>query len=325
MAGILDMFDGIGDAFTGMVDKISGDDQEVQAQVQAEEAPKPSIKKVGADGSTTETDWGKRLQGVSQAMMGLNSIINNQDGLGNGIEAGKAIGQGFRGMLGYDDEAKSAEEEPVEESKGVLATTKPDTPKATTTPTIQSEAASVATTPSQTPVLLDETKKPKLTDEEKKYNDFRDRMAQLESSGRKDVVNKLGYSGKYQFGTLALKDMGIIDMDAPNSNKSLQNPKYWKKNKYGVKNLDEFLNSEDAQDKIFEGWNKTLTRQLKSKGADKYLGKTINGVKVTNQGLIAASHMLGAGAVAKALRNGTLDKLKDANNHSALERMREVM
>ncbi len=327
MAGILDMFDGIGDAFTGMVDNVIGQEDQMTQQKAAQEAPQPSIKKVAADGSTSETDWGKRLQGVSQAMMGLNSMLNNE----GSMQAGQAIGQGLRGLFGYEEEQKAdtpetPEEKKKEESSGILSQKPgvPNTPDGvqasapvnTQTQTMQSTAS---------PVLMDETKKPKLTDEQKEYNTFRDRMAQLESSGRKDVVNNLGYSGKYQFGTLALKDMGIIDKDAPNSNKSLKNPKYWKDNKYGVKNLDEFLNNEEAQDDIFEGWNKTLTRQLKSKGADKYLGKTINGVKITKNGLIAASHMLGAGAVAKALRNGTLDKLKDANKHSAVDRMREVM
>ena len=44
----------------------------------------------------------------------------------------------------------------------------------------------------------------------------------------------------------------------------------------------------------------------------KYIGCTINGVKITKSGLLAAAHLSGAGNV-KSFLNGGIDDFKDGN------------
>ena len=111
-------------------------------------------------------------------------------------------------------------------------------------------------------------------------------MAERESSNRYDVVNQYGYMGAYQFGSQTLKDLG-----------------------YKV-TRKEFLNNptlqEEAMLKLLKANKHTLRRQIK-----KYDGKLVNGVLVTESGLLAAAHLVGAGTVRKWVRNGK--KYTDGN------------
>jgi len=111
-------------------------------------------------------------------------------------------------------------------------------------------------------------------------------MAKRESSNRYNVVNQFGYMGAYQFGSSTLKNLG-----------------------YKVSKR-EFLNNpalqEEAMIKLLKANKHTLRRQIK-----KYDGKLVNGVLVTESGLLAAAHLVGAGSVRKWIRNGK--EFKDGN------------
>ena len=111
-------------------------------------------------------------------------------------------------------------------------------------------------------------------------------MAERESSNRYDVVNQYGYMGAYQFGSSTLKNLG-----------------------YNI-SKKEFLNSPSLQDeamlKLLKANKHTLRSQIK-----KYDGKLVNGVLVTESGLLAAAHLVGAGTVRKWVRNGK--KYTDGN------------
>ena len=111
-------------------------------------------------------------------------------------------------------------------------------------------------------------------------------MAERESSNRYDVVNQYGYMGAYQFGSQTLKNLG-----------------------YKV-TREEFLSDpilqEEAMLKLLKANKHTLRRQIK-----KYDGKLVNGVLVTESGLLAAAHLVGAGTVRKWVRNGK--KYTDGN------------
>ena len=111
-------------------------------------------------------------------------------------------------------------------------------------------------------------------------------MAERESSNRYDVVNQYGYMGAYQFGSQTLKNLGYkVTREEFLSNPMLQ---------------------EEAMLKLLKANKHTLRRQIK-----KYDGKLVNGVLVTESGLLAAAHLVGAGAVRKWIRNGK--KYTDGN------------
>jgi len=111
-------------------------------------------------------------------------------------------------------------------------------------------------------------------------------MAVRESSNRYDVVNQYGYMGAYQFGSQTLKNLGYkVSRKEFLSNPALQ---------------------EEAMLKLLKANKHTLRRQIK-----KFDGKLVNGVLVTESGLLAAAHLVGAGSVRKWVRNGK--EFKDGN------------
>jgi len=114
-------------------------------------------------------------------------------------------------------------------------------------------------------------------------NIFLNDLGYRESSNRYDVVNQYGYMGKYQFGKSTLKGLG-----------------------YNI-SKEEFLSSpglqEEAIRKLLKSNKKILKKQIK-----KFDGKLVNGILVTESGLLAAAHLVGPGSVKKWVRNGKMSE-----------------
>lgn len=131
----------------------------------------------------------------------------------------------------------------------------------------------------------------------KGYSDnFSDEMAKLESNNNCSAVNRFGYLGKYQFGKLALVDLGYKD----NKGKWI--------GKDNINSTNDFLNKCDIQDKAFEQWRHILSRYLANYKVLSYIGTKFKDIKITKQGLIAASHLVGAYAVSQMLKTGNVPK-----------------
>ena len=104
-----------------------------------------------------------------------------------------------------------------------------------------------------------------------------------ESGNRYDITNTFGYMGKYKFGRSTLKGLGY---------------KVSKK---------EFLNNPDLQEEAMLSLlnhNKEKLQQY----IDVYDGKTINGIYITESGILAAAHLGGQGSVRRYFRNGKVFK-----------------
>jgi hypothetical protein len=115
------------------------------------------------------------------------------------------------------------------------------------------------------------------------FSKFAYKMKFKESSFDYQVVNSLGYYGAYQFGKSALDMLGI------------------KKDKA-------FLTDKHLQDAAFIAYCKH-NKWILNKYIKAYKGKRINGVKITESGLLAAAHLKGAGCVIKWLNlNGKISK-----------------
>lgn len=114
----------------------------------------------------------------------------------------------------------------------------------------------------------------------KSYIGFKQAIAIKESQGLYKLVNPYGYMGKYQFGKSTLRAIGIRD-------------------------TKKFLNSPKLQERAFKALLSKNKWELR-KEIVRYEGKIINGIKITESGLLAAAHLGGAGSVKKFLRsNGT--------------------
>jgi hypothetical protein len=105
---------------------------------------------------------------------------------------------------------------------------------------------------------------------------FREAIGFKESQSKYKKINSLGYMGKYQFGIETLKSVGIHDKTA-------------------------FLNSPELQEKAFLALLAKNKWELK-KEIEKYEGKVLNGLHITESGILAAAHLGGAGSVKKFFR-----------------------
>ena len=120
----------------------------------------------------------------------------------------------------------------------------------------------------------------------KDHESFLTALGHQESGNRYDIVNQFGYMGKYQFGKSTLKTLKI---------------KVTK---------EVFLNSPDLQEYAMQQLLLYNKKRLQ-KYIDKFEGCKINGILITESGLLAAAHLGGAGSVRKWFRNG---KIKEDGN-----------
>lgn len=120
----------------------------------------------------------------------------------------------------------------------------------------------------------------------KSYNGFKEAIAFKESRGDYFTVNTLGYLGKYQFGAETLKLIGIY-------------------------NPNQFLYNPELQEKAFLA-NAERNKWILRKDIKRFDGKKINGVLVTESGILAAAHLAGPGSVKKFLRSAGTQNFSDA-------------
>ena len=114
----------------------------------------------------------------------------------------------------------------------------------------------------------------------KGHSNFLHAIGFRESTNNYKAVNQFGYLGKYQFGRKTLNAIGFKDIS---NREFLSNPSI----------------QEQAMLILLKRNKRTLRREIK-----KYVGKTINGVYITESGLLAAAHLAGAGNVRKFFRKG---------------------
>ena len=126
---------------------------------------------------------------------------------------------------------------------------------------------------------------------------FKEALAFKESQGKYKKVNSLGYIGKYQFGTETLKSIGIHDSTS-------------------------FLNSPKLQEKAFVTLLSKNKWELKNE-IEKYSGNIIDGVLITESGILAAAHLGGVGSVKKFLKSNGGKKCKDRFGASVKTYMRD--
>jgi len=119
---------------------------------------------------------------------------------------------------------------------------------------------------------------------------FCDALGQRESNGNYKSVNSHKYLGKYQMGEAALVDSGYYKKVFRIYNNDWTGR--WT-GKDSVCSINSFLNNKQAQENAIRTYMMIEWRYIKSSGLNQYLGKTINGVKITESGLIAGAHLKG--------------------------------
>ena len=118
---------------------------------------------------------------------------------------------------------------------------------------------------------------------------FKEFLGFYESGSDYKKINSLGYLGKYQFGRSTLKVLRI-------------------------KKINNFINIPELQEKAFL-MNVMRNKWILRREIERFSGKKINNILITESGIIAAAHLSGPGNVKKFLRNNCNNNLdfKDIN------------
>ncbi len=118
------------------------------------------------------------------------------------------------------------------------------------------------------------------------YTGFKEALAFKESRGRYRIVNTLGYMGKYQFGINTLALLGRFEKD-------------------------QFLHSPELQERVFDA-NVARNKWILRRDLKRFTGTVIQGILITESGILAAAHLAGAGNVKKYLRSNGAYQVADA-------------
>lgn len=129
------------------------------------------------------------------------------------------------------------------------------------------------------------------------YVAFKEAVAFKESGGDYQAVNRLGYLGKYQFHLNTLKLMGVDDKTR-------------------------FLAESQLQEEAFF-WYAARNKWILRKDLKRSVGQWINGIEITESGILAAAHLAGAGNVKKYLRSGGAYAFEDAFGTSIEQYLQE--
>jgi hypothetical protein len=121
-----------------------------------------------------------------------------------------------------------------------------------------------------------------------------------ESSGVADTVNRWGYMGLYQFGMKTLRGIGYTE------------------------SKECFLADSAVQTSAMLDYMR-YNRGVLYKQIARYQGQTIDGIYITESGILAAAHLAGAGNVKKWFRRSTKgrERMKDALGTTVSDYMRK--
>ena len=132
--------------------------------------------------------------------------------------------------------------------------------------------------------LRKETEKLRIKEyHEGELNRFLTDIGFRESGNRYDITNTWGYMGKYQFGRTTLKGLGF---------------KVTRK---------EFLNNPQLQEEAMMALLLHNKEKLQTY-IDLFDGETINGMYISENGILAAAHLGGQGSVKRYFKNGRVFK-----------------
>ena len=135
-------------------------------------------------------------------------------------------------------------------------------------------------------------------------DDFIDTLAYKESRHNWRVVNRYGYMGLYQLG-----DALLVDISKTTTDSSLKGIHHRVNSKLFKNNPNIFPPMLQRQVLI----ESLKLRKHRLRNYSHYIGCEINGIKITESGLIAGSHLVGTGNVRKYLSSGGKIDKADGN------------
>ncbi|WP_343078834.1 hypothetical protein [Ostreiculturibacter nitratireducens] len=141
-----------------------------------------------------------------------------------------------------------------------------------------------------------------------KYAEFLAALRHMESRGNYRAVNTLNFIGAYQFGEAALIDLGYVRRDGdPYDN----NYGGGFTGKHGIRSVKDFLNHPEVQDRAAQTWLRTMWRYIQADGLSRHAWTKVGDVTLTPSGMLAATHLLGTGALKEFIRSDGRANIRD--------------
>jgi hypothetical protein len=133
------------------------------------------------------------------------------------------------------------------------------------------------------------------------YNIYIDILGRLESSNNYEVTNQFGYLGKYQFSKRTLRSLYKKDLISFNIDEV---------------GSERFLKSKKMQEEAIKALTESNMAVIINYGLLNFRFNTVDGVFITNEGMLAASHLLGPKSVKLFLESDGKINKKDGNGTS---------
>lgn len=144
-----------------------------------------------------------------------------------------------------------------------------------------------------------------------------------ESGGDPTKENEIGFAGLYQFGAPRLQTLGVYQAGSGEDLKNWNTTGKTAPGKWSgqfnipgfpnVKTKADFLANPAAQERVFELDDQKKSAEMRANGLDKYVGQTVGGVKMTEEGIKNMIHLGGAGGAAAFLQSGGVIDRADKN------------
>lgn len=154
----------------------------------------------------------------------------------------------------------------------------------------------------------------------KSLEEFLEALGFRESSGNYAAVNQIGYLGKYQMGDLALTDAGYYKPNSKGKSNDWSGQFTGKDNVYSK---EDFLNNPQAQENAIRAYMRKQWKYLKDNGATNAVGSQINGIDITQSGLLGGAHLVGSGSMGDYVNSNGTNIPKDGNKISVEEYLKK--
>lgn len=129
-----------------------------------------------------------------------------------------------------------------------------------------------------------------------------------ESGGNYQAVNTLNFVGAYQFGEAALIDLGYVRRDSDVYDNDFSGG--WT-GKNGIRSVQGFLENERVQDQAAQQWMRLMWTYIEYHEIDGYAWEMVGQTELTTSGMLAAAHLLGAGALKEYIESDGQKDLRD--------------
>jgi integrating conjugative element protein (TIGR03758 family) len=143
------------------------------------------------------------------------------------------------------------------------------------------------------------------------YDDYLVALRAFESGNKPGIVNGSGHVGWYQMSEDAMIDAGYYKRDGTPTTNDWNRSFFTGKN--GINSIADFLASPAIQTQAITAYNQKQWGYITAMKLDRAIGRTINGILITESGLLAGAHLVGIGGLQQFINSNGAIVPRDGN------------